>query len=110
MGIEWYRDLVICVWGIIAAIVLIFISVLCLLLYRKVKKVLSAVEETNASGKRILASLESSANTIQEMTASVNKELFKPIMQIVAMIQGFRYGADMITRLFKQNKGGSDVE
>jgi len=109
MDIGWFRDLVICIWGLIAAIVLIFIAVLVFSLYRRTKVLLNSIDEATQHGKQILTSVESSASLVHDMVSKVDHELFKPLMQITAMVQGVRYGIDMFSKFFTK-KGGSNAE
>ena len=94
MDIAWFRDLVICIWGLIATLLLIFVAVIIFLLYTKVKTVLKSAQMTSA--------------TIHRISSTVEDEVVKPIAQVVSLIQGIRQGIDFITRFFKrdENKGG----
>ncbi len=110
MDIGWFRDLVICIWGLVAAIVLIFVAILVFSLYRKTKVVLNSIDEATQQGKQILTSVESSASVVQNMVSTVDQDLFKPLMQIVAIAQGVRYGVDMFSKFFNAKKGGSNAK
>jgi hypothetical protein len=110
MGIEWFRDLVICVWGAIATVILVFLAILAYNLYKKAIKFLDSVEEAAQQGNQILVSVKSSAAMIQDAVSTVNQDMFRPVMQIVAIIQGVRYGADIIKKCFKDKKGESNDE
>ncbi len=91
MDIVWFRDLIICVWGSVATLLLIFIAVLVFLLYRKAKVVLN--------------SIEMASSTILRISCTVEDEIVKPIAQVVSIIQGVRVGVDFISRLFRRNEG-----
>jgi hypothetical protein len=96
MGIEWFRDLVICIAGLVLAGVLIFIAVMAYSLYRKAKATLNSAETIVAR--------------VQRFSAYVEDEAIKPLVQIVALIQGVRQGVNTFSNLFKKNKeGGRDV-
>jgi len=95
MSIEWFRDLIICIFGIVAAGVLIFIAVLLYSLYRQMRSVLGSVKATST--------------TIQGITSYVGDEVVKPMTQVVAIIQGIRQGIDTIGKFFKKSEGGKDV-
>ena len=58
MDIAWFRDLVICVWGFVATLLLILVAVIIFLLYRKVKVVLNYIAMTSASIHRISSTVE----------------------------------------------------
>ncbi|MFC1871575.1 hypothetical protein ACFLYF_04160 [Chloroflexota bacterium] len=95
MSIEWLRDLVICIWGILSTAVLIFAAVLAYSLYRRAKPVLDSMKTTSAN--------------IQSLSTCVRDEVAKPLVEVAAIVQGVTQGIDMITKLFKKRKGGSDV-
>jgi hypothetical protein len=96
MGIEWFRDLVICIAGLVLAGVLIFIAVMACSLYRKAKATLSSAEAIVAR--------------VQRFSVYVEDEAIKPLVQIVALVQGIRQGVNTFSTLFKKNKeGGRDV-
>jgi len=95
MSIDWFRDLIICIAGVVAAGVLIFIAVILGLLYRK----------TNF----ILNSLQSTSTTIQKVSSYIGDEVVKPVIEVVALAQGIRQGIDTISKFFKKEEGGKDV-
>ncbi|MFC1934147.1 hypothetical protein ACFLWC_06550 [Chloroflexota bacterium] len=94
MGIDWFRDLVISVFGVVAIGVFIFIAVLSYSVYRRIKP--------------ILESIKKSAKTIQTISSYAGDEVAKPLIQAVAMIQGVRQGIDAIAKIFQKKRGGSD--
>jgi len=94
MSIDWFRDLIICIFGIVAAGVLIFLAVLLYLLYRRTRSILDSVKATST--------------TIQGITSYVGEEVVKPVVQVASMIQGIRQGIDTISKFFKKQEGGKD--
>jgi hypothetical protein len=92
MSIDWFRDLVICIFGLVAAGALIFIAVLSFLLYRRVRVILDSVKATS--------------KTIQGLSSYVGDEVVKPVIEVAAIIQGVRQGIDTISRFFKKKEGG----
>ena len=94
MEIAWFRDLVICVWGLIATLLLIFVAVILFLLYKKAKVVLNSIENTS--------------ETINRISSTVETQVIKPIAQLASLIQGIRQGIDFIMGFFKKSeeKGG----
>lgn len=94
MSIDWFRDLVICIFGLVAAGVLIFIAVLLFLLYRRVRGILDSVKATS--------------KTIQGLSSYVGDEVVKPVIEVAAIIQGVRQGIDTISRFFKKKEGGKN--
>jgi len=94
MGIEWFRDLAISLSGLILIGVLIFIAVLAFLLYRRVSS--------------ILDSMKIVSKNVQGISSFVTDEVAKPLIQMVAFVQGIRQGIDAISKLFKRKKGDGD--
>jgi len=94
MGIDWFRDLVICIVGLVAAGVLIFVTVLLFSLYRRIKVILDSVKTTS--------------KTIQCLSSYVGDEVVKPVIELAAIIQGVRQGIDTVGRLFKKKEGGKN--
>jgi len=92
MGIDWFRDLIICIFGLVAAGALIFIAVLSFLLYRRVRVILDSVKATS--------------RTIQGISSYVGDEVVKPVIEVAAIIQGIRQGIDTISKFFKKKEGG----
>ena len=92
MGIDWFRDLVICIAGLVLTGVLIFITVMAYSLYKRAK---SALDSTEA----ILA-------TAQRVSSYVQDEAVKPLVQVMALVQGIRQGVDTFSTLFKKHRGG----
>ena len=88
MSIDWFRDLVICIFGLVAVGALIFIAVLLYLLYRRIKFILDALKTTSA--------------TVQAVSSYVGEEVAKPIIEVVALIQGIRLGIDRVSKFFKK--------
>ena len=95
MGIEWFRDLVICIVGLVATGVLIFVAVLAYLLYRRTRPILDSIKTTSA--------------TVEKISSYVGEGVAKPLIQVAALVQGIRQGIDTISKLFKKKEGGSDV-
>jgi hypothetical protein len=94
MSIEWFRDLIICIFGIAATVVLIIIAVLLFALYRKTSSLLNSLKATSA--------------TIQGISSYVGDEIVKPLTQAVAIIQGIRQGVDAVSKFFKKPEGGKN--
>jgi len=94
MGIDWFRDLVICIFGLVAAGVFIFIAVLLFLLYRRVRVILDSVKATS--------------RTIQGISSYVGDEVVKPVIEVAALIQGIRQGIDTISKFCKKKEGGKN--
>ena len=94
MSIDWFRDLVICISGLVATGVLVFVAVLLFSLYRRTRSILDSIKTTSA--------------TVQGISSYVGNEVAKPLIQVVALVQGIRQGIDAISKLFKKKEGGRD--
>ncbi len=94
MDIGWFRDLVIVILGIVAVGVLVFVSVLLYSLYRRIKPILDAIKTTS--------------RTVEGICSSWGEGLMKPLIQVVAVVQGIRQGIDTVSKLFGKKGGGHD--
>ena len=83
MSIEWLRDLIICIMGLVATGVLIFLSVLLFSLYRRSRHIMDSVAAI----------------------LSVVQSALTPVFQVLAVIRGLRQGVDTMSKFFGQ-KGG----
>ncbi|MGD8500984.1 MAG: hypothetical protein PVJ86_10075 [Phycisphaerales bacterium] len=94
MSIDWFRDLVISIAGVLAIVVLLLIAMLTFLLYRRAKVILDSIKTTSQN--------------IAGISTYVTNEVAKPLIQVVAFIQGVRQGVNAISSLFSKKKGGKD--
>jgi len=90
MDIGWFRDLVICISGLVITVVVIFIAVLAYLLYSKISLVLDSMKATSA--------------TLREITSTVKDEVVKPAVQFVTLIRGIVQGIELASKLFKKEE------
>ena len=95
MSIDWFRDLVLSIFGLVATGVLIFIAILVYSLYRRARPILDSIKTASA--------------TLQGISSHVRNEVAKPLAEVAAIVQGVSHGIDVINKLFKKEKGGSDV-
>ena len=98
MGIEWLRDLIICIYGIVGIIVCLFFAVIVYLLYQRIKRVLSKAEQIQKGVQGIVSEVKSEV-------ASVKEEVMSPLVQIIAIVQGVRQGYSMVSKMMKKDKG-----
>lgn len=94
MGIEWYRDLVIIIAGVLIILISFVILLLVISIYRKTNRIYDR-------SQNILRSLENSSGAIEGFTQYATRELVKPIIEIAALFQGLKTGIDS---LFKRRK------
>ncbi len=93
MTIDWFRDLVICIFGLVLIGVSIFITVIIFLLYRRVSA--------------ILDSIKSITGTIQMISSAV-EGVAKPVIQIMTTAMGMLRGIDTVSKLFKKKEVKKD--
>ena len=96
MDIGWFRDLVICISGLVVTVVVIFIAVLAYLLYNKARSLMDSIKATSA--------------TINEISSAVRDEIVKPVLQWVTLIKGVFQGIDLVSKFFRkeEQEGGKD--
>jgi hypothetical protein len=90
MDIAWFRDLVICISGLVVTVVVIFIAVLVYLLYNKARSLMDSIKATSA--------------TINEITSAVRDEIVKPVLQWVSLIRGVLQGIDLVSKFFRKEE------
>ena len=76
MGMEWFRDLAIVILGLGVTAVAIVIGILALMLFLKLRP--------------ILDSAKSIAERAEEISATVEEEISRPLAQLSAFVQGIR--------------------
>lgn len=84
MTLEWFRDLVIVIWGLAATVAVIIIVVLVLVGYFKVRPIVDSVKSV--------------ARTVENISACVEQEIVGPMAQIATFVQGFRQAMGMFRR------------
>ena len=94
MSIDWFRDLVICIFGLVATGVFIFVAVLLYSIYRRTKPMLESLRNTSA--------------TVDKISSYVGNEVARPLIEMAALVQGIRQGIDTIGRFFNKKEGGRD--
>ena len=92
MSIEWFRDLVVCIFGLGATVAIVFIGVLAFLLYRKIRPVLD--------------SLKATTKTVENISSCVEKEVATPLARVAAIVQGVSQAVTLASRFSKRKEGG----
>ncbi|MBM4447462.1 MAG: hypothetical protein FJ023_09015 [Chloroflexi bacterium] len=90
MDIAWFRDLVICIAGLVMTVVVILIGVLSYFLYTRVRAILNSIQATSTN--------------IHEISSAVKDDIVKPVVQLVALVRGISQGIDIISRFFKKEQ------
>jgi hypothetical protein len=89
-----WRDTILIVWGVVATVAIVFISVILFLFYRKT---ISLLESTDL--------MIAKAGDIVEY---INKEVLRPVNRFGTMLQGIIQGVSIFGSIFKKKKEGQD--
>ena len=92
MSIEWFRDLVLIIWGIGSTVVIVVIGVLAIMFYRRMRPALD--------------SLKTTTKTVENITSVVGENVVGPLSKVVAFVQGMRQAANLVSQL--RNKKEDD--
>jgi hypothetical protein len=90
VSIDWFRDLVICIFGLGATVVVIFLAVLAFLLFLRIRPILDSVKKTT--------------KTVENISSCVEEEVVKPLAQVAAFIQGIRQAVSLVGRFTKKKE------
>ena len=121
MDIEWLRDLLICVCGIVITVVLIAVLALSHSLYRRICAGLTSIEAISDRIGAALASMEATAEkaramadsfetiptTVRALCVRVREDIINPAVEVAALIRDIRDGIDTIGKLFGKKEGGT---
>jgi hypothetical protein len=88
--IEWFRDLVIIIYGLVGAVFLIAIGIMAFALYRRLKAILDSLKVTSSN--------------IEEISTVAKEQIVRPIMQVGSVIHGITKWIEMISGYFKKSK------
>ena len=92
MSIEWFRDLILIIWGITSTVVIVLIGVLAYLFYRRIQPALD--------------SLKATTRTVENITSVVGEQVAGPLTKVAAFIQGVRQAVSLVSQL--RNKKEED--
>jgi uncharacterized membrane protein len=90
VNIEWFRDLVLCIFGLGATVAAIILVVLAFLLYFRIKPILDSIKATS--------------QTVANISSSVEEEVAKPLAQVMAFVQGIRQAIGLVSRFTKKEE------
>jgi hypothetical protein len=88
--IEWFRDLVIIIYGLVGAVFLVYIGIMALSLFRRLEFIMDSLKVTSSN--------------IQEISTVAREQMVKPIMQVGSVFQGITRWIEMISGYFKKSK------
>ena len=103
MGLEWFRDLNICIYGIIGIIVCLLFGVIVYSLYRRIKRILAKIEQMQQGVQGIV-------DDVKREIASMKEEMSRPLVQAMAMFQGIRQGFCMVSKMFRKEQGAGNEQ
>jgi hypothetical protein len=95
VSIEWFRDLVLIIFGLSATVALLTMAVLAFMFYFRVKPVLDSVKKTACS--------------VAKITDSVENEMTGPLTQIISFVQGCRQAVGMVRGIFRRDEEEEDI-
>jgi hypothetical protein len=90
VSIDWFRDLVICIFGLGATVVVIFLAVLAFLIFLSIRTIIDSVKKTT--------------KTVENISSCVEEEVVKPLAQVAAFIQGIRQAVSLVGRFTKKKE------
>jgi len=90
VSIEFFRDLVICIFGLSATVAVVILVVLAFLLYSRLKPLLDSMKQT--------------ARTVARVSSAVENELAGPLAQIISFVQGIRQAVGFVNRFIKREE------
>ena len=108
MDIAWFRDLVICISGLVAIILFVFIAVLAYSFYRRSSSLMDSMHSICQRSNSILDSVEATTSTVRGIVCNVRDDLVSPVVQVMAIVQGVRQGIDMVNKFFKKKEEGGE--
>ncbi len=90
MTIEWFRDLVIVIFGLVTTIAVLGLLVMAAIAFFKVKSVMDTAQKISGD--------------VRDISTCIKEEVVKPIAQVAAVVQGIRQA----TSMFGQRKKKED--
>ncbi|OGO24911.1 MAG: hypothetical protein A2144_13395 [Chloroflexi bacterium RBG_16_50_9] len=90
MNIEWFRDLVVCIFGLGTVIAVVFMAVLAFLVYRQIMPT--------------LVSLKRITRTVEDLSTCVEEEVAGPLSQVVAFVQGINQAVNLVRHFAGRKK------
>jgi uncharacterized protein YoxC len=95
MSIEWFRDLVLCIFGLGAFAGVVVLVVLAIMVYIRLRPMLDSIKKT--------------ARTVENISTAVQTEVAEPLAQVATFVQGVRQAFGLFSR-FTRNKEEDENE
>ena len=93
MELSAWRDIILIIWGLVATVAIVFITVIMFLFYRRT---VSLLESTDLMVARV-----------SDIVDYAEKEMIRPVRQFGTMMQGIIQGVSIFSSIFKK-KGDQD--
>ena len=90
MSIEWFRDLVICIFGLSATAVILFIATMAFICFLKVKPIIDSAKKTT--------------KIVENLTSTVEEQVAEPLAKVAAFVQGVRQAVNLVSGLRKKKE------
>ena len=90
MSIEWFRDLVLCIFGLSTTVVVLLIGVLVFICYRRITPIIDSVKTTS--------------RTVENLTSAVEEQVAEPLAKVAAFVQGVRQAVSLVGGLRKNKE------
>ncbi|MGA2158960.1 MAG: hypothetical protein ABSG90_07060 [Dehalococcoidia bacterium] len=90
MDLSSWRDIILIIWGVVATVAIVFISVIMFLFYRRT---ISLLESTDLVVARVSAIVD-----------YAEKEIVRPVKQFGNMFQGIVQGISVFSSLFRKKE------
>ena len=94
MEISWWRDLVIIIWGVAGTVILVIITIIVWLLYKRVNRLVDSADSIIARANDLIDYAE--------------EEVLQPAAQFGSVIQGIVHAASFISKLFRKKEDKKD--
>jgi len=90
VSIEWFRDLVLCIFGLGATVAVIILVVLALILFYRLRPLLDSVKHT--------------VRTVEDITTTVETEVAEPLAQMASFVAGVRQAISLVNRFGRKKE------
>ena len=94
MELSSWRDIILIIWGLVATVAMVFISVILFLFYRKTTSVL---DSTDLMVKKV-----------NEIADYVNTEVVRPVSRFGTMFQGIMQGISIFGSIFNKKEAQNE--
>ncbi|MCJ7604868.1 MAG: hypothetical protein MUO19_02395 [Dehalococcoidales bacterium] len=90
MSIEWFRDLVIVIFGLGATVAVVIFVVMAFMLFFRIRPILDSVRATT--------------KTVENLSHSVEEEVAKPLAQVISFVQGIRQATGLFSKFTRKKE------